>query len=107
MKTKTENKQDDAPNFSAVRDCPDSAGSVHETRKMPAMVYYYDEDGERQCLGRVEVNIEEPDMLDGEDVEEYWHQMNERSKKWILEDLEVDILDALIADSQNGKVTHK
>lgn len=27
MKTETENKQDDAQNDSAVRDCPDSSGS--------------------------------------------------------------------------------
>ena len=68
------------------------------------MVYYYDDDGERQCLGRVEVSIEEPEVRVREDVEEYWHQMNERAKEWILKDIEVDIIDALFADDENDEV---
>ena len=88
----------------AASDLSVSAGSEPEKRKMPAIAYYYDEDGERISLGRVVVNIEEPDMKEGEDIDDYWHKMNQRAKEWLLEDFEVDILDALISDSQNTAV---
>ena len=97
------NMQNDTEN-TAPSPLIQSPGSEAKKRKIPAMVYYYDDDGERQCLGRVEVSIEEPGVRVREDVEEYWHQMNERAKEWILKDIEVDIIDALFADDEDDKM---
>jgi hypothetical protein len=41
MKTDTDNKQDDAQKDSAVRDCPDSAGSPESTKKLLEMAVFW------------------------------------------------------------------
>ena len=93
MKTKTENKQDEAPNSSAVRDCPDSAGSG----LVPFKLRVYDGNGNEHEFGPVWIEIPTPEPWEpvpDDDPGGHWEQlarMETWAKGYLFDDAECSL----------------